>query len=642
MVEKIEELWKYPHVQKVDDYDNKRWEMIQKFKSTIFINPIPKLPNISKFKVISLGKYHPILKYFNIFKRMKAAQFQKEKHKNGKMNRYINRMEKYLNNSVGETKFWAIGLLLLSRSTSFRMAQIRQTFPEWYKNQPLEEVISLICEYNQLNLDLFDFKRINIPKPGTDQMRPLGLPKPAWRILQTGMNMLLQIWLKTYQHPNQHGFTPGKGTTTAWDQIYTDVIPSNYIYEFDLDKFFDRVNLDYLSQILKRTGIPDDLVHMLINWSRIFPEEKYDYKQILGKTLRTTIQDSSTDLTWKSEEEKATHLEQHSKLSSSEHNYYDEVRSRTRNWQNNYCFFNGVAQGSPLSPTLSTIMLVPLLFMNNEKVDVIMYADDGLLYSDHPFNPDDILNFPMESGIIAHKEGLKSKWVRRDGKWLSPLKFTGIQYTPHSLLNPKLADPKNRNLSEVLIQGGLISNATKTPRTFIHDKVKAFGLANLFDKWYTLRNKHSTERRYHSQTGQTTIIGGSYGKLAMDELVHNNNYSGYLSSRIYQGSYDNLIIENSWNEYTFVDGSWSYHELNFMKENKFITAHQNLELKEKRRVNLFTASSYATNQLANFISEKGLNRAKFRTSKGVCLYNEEVDEFKSQFNFGSSNLVESQ
>jgi len=118
----------------------------------------------------------------------------------------------------------------------------------------MEDILKLIVEYNNLDLDNFDFKRKNIPKPGTNKMRPLGIPKPAWRIFQTGLNMLLQIWMKTYQHPSQHGFTPNQGTSTAWEEIYSDVIPAKYIYEFDLDKFFDRVNLDYLSQQLKGMG----------------------------------------------------------------------------------------------------------------------------------------------------------------------------------------------------------------------------------------------------------------------------------------------------------------------------------------------------------------------------------------------------
>lgn len=75
-----------------------RWSTIKELRKEINTNPFNILPNVSKFKVKSLGKYHPILKRFGIFKRMKPANFEKSLNKNGKMNRYLCRMEKYLKN----------------------------------------------------------------------------------------------------------------------------------------------------------------------------------------------------------------------------------------------------------------------------------------------------------------------------------------------------------------------------------------------------------------------------------------------------------------------------------------------------------------------------------------------------------------
>lgn len=210
------------------------------------------------------------------------------------------------------------------------MSQLRQVFPQWYKNMSTDDLKKLIDEYNNLDLRKFDFTRKNIPKPGTDMLRPLGIPKPAWRLFQTGLNMLLLIWLKAYQHPNQHGFTPGRGTTSAWNHIHSDVIPSKYIYEFDLDKFFDRVNLDYLNLKLKEMGIPNDLVDIIINWSRMFPKEERHYfadNSIPDNTLlrngKCYIQNPSTDLTWSSKEEQFAHLKQHNNLPINEFNSYN-------------------------------------------------------------------------------------------------------------------------------------------------------------------------------------------------------------------------------------------------------------------------------------------------------------------------------
>lgn len=464
----------------------------------------------------------------------------------------------------------------------------------------MEEVLKLLKDYNKLDLRHFKFRRKNIPKPGTNKMRPLGIPTESWRLFQTGLNMILLIWLKLYQHPHQHGFTPSKGTTTAWNQILTDVIPSKYIYEFDLEKFFDRINLDFLCDQLQKMGVPLDLALLMVNWSRIPPlmdKEKITMVKN-GEVKLEDIQEPSTDLTWTSEEEHKIHFTQHNSLKLDEYNYFESVRARTGNWSNSYCYMNGVAQGSPLSPTLSTIILVPLLFLNKQKVDVIMYADDGLLYSNKPFNPDEVLNFPINSGIIAHPEGEKSKWIKQDGKWLNSLKFTGKRFTPHCLQEAQGISSLSKSNGN--IQDGLISNATKTPKPFLFDKTKAFGLASLFDKWYSVRNRI---KGFHTKSGQITEIGGSYNSLKMNKIGLNESYSGYIDSRIYLGSYQNLPIDPSWNTYKVSQDSWSYKVNNG-------EIHINFDSKDQE-ITLFTASSFATNYLANYLRDNGLNKARF-------------------------------
>ena len=62
-----------------------------------------------------------------------------------------------------------------------------------------------------------------------------------------------------------------------------------------------------------------------------------------------------------------------------------------------YTYFHGVAQGSPLSPLLSTLLITKDL-LNNPATKVVQYADDGILY-DFTQDPYTILTFPKESGI---------------------------------------------------------------------------------------------------------------------------------------------------------------------------------------------------------------------------------------------------
>lgn len=85
--------------------------------------------------------------------------------------------------------------------------------------------------------------------------------------------------------------------------------------------------------------------------------------------------------------------------------------------------YKGVPQGSNTGPLLS---LIPLLEFLKQKPSV-SYADDGLFYSDKPF---EIQDLPQ---LGVHLNASKSGWVRYNGKWLKPLKFLGLVFNGTSL-----------------------------------------------------------------------------------------------------------------------------------------------------------------------------------------------------------------
>lgn len=301
-----------------------------------------------------------------------------------------------------------------------------------------DRIKRIIRKYNNLNLDKYNYKKVIIPK-ANGKLRSLGVSTPEWRIYQTGLNMILLVFTSIYQHPSQHGFIPNRGTDTAWKEIHSKIINKSNIFEFDLKEFFDRVQLDYLCSILQKMEIPSSLVYRLISWSREMPVNS----------------DRSTDLSWSSEESKRASLTLHSQISQEETNQYKSQRKG--DWENNYSYYHGVSQGSPLSPTLSTLLLIPILMLN-KKVSSLFYADDGLLYSNSAtsLDPQGLLNFSDESGIQAHLEEPKSKWIKRDGQWLTDKKFLGKRFEPYSL------HPENKGL--IHSQGGIIANATRTQK----------------------------------------------------------------------------------------------------------------------------------------------------------------------------------
>jgi hypothetical protein len=176
----IEALNKLETARKSGDKQN-QWKYIN-IISTHFIpkiNSFTRIPNITGFK-IKLSRFHPILKLFGILLRMEKADLKFcLLDKEDRLNKYQNYMWKKLHDSRSNPKaFWFYGTLLLGRSTVFLLSNIRKIHPTWYKSHTLKYVQELIKEYRNLNLNKFNFRRLNIPKADGTQ-RPIGIPTDA-------------------------------------------------------------------------------------------------------------------------------------------------------------------------------------------------------------------------------------------------------------------------------------------------------------------------------------------------------------------------------------------------------------------------------------------------------------------------------
>jgi hypothetical protein len=58
---------------------------------------------------------------------------------------------------------------------------------------------------------------------------------------------------------------PGVGTNTALAKYVTDVLPTKYIYEFDLKGFFNEVSIPRVLQMLNDRGMPLSTIRKLFN-----------------------------------------------------------------------------------------------------------------------------------------------------------------------------------------------------------------------------------------------------------------------------------------------------------------------------------------------------------------------------------------
>jgi RNA-directed DNA polymerase len=90
-------------------------------------------------------------------------------------------------------------------------------------------------------------RRVWIPKPGTDEERPLGIPTMEDRALQALVKLVLEPEWEARFEPNSYGFRPGRSCHDAIGAIFCAVNKkSKYVLDADISKCFDRINHDAL------------------------------------------------------------------------------------------------------------------------------------------------------------------------------------------------------------------------------------------------------------------------------------------------------------------------------------------------------------------------------------------------------------
>ncbi|MGK5092197.1 group II intron reverse transcriptase/maturase, partial [Deltaproteobacteria bacterium TL4] len=191
---------------------------------------------------------------------------------------------------------------------------------ETFEKNLKEEIRTLSKELKEWKYHPQPVKRVEIPKPGTDEKRKLGIPCIRDRVLQQSIKLSLEPLFEPYFSESSFGFRPGKGQQKAIAQAQKIVKEGkDWIVDIDLEKFFDKINHEKVIHLVKRK-VEDKRVIRLI-----------------GMTLRSGV------------------LEGDKLIPSDE----------------------GSVQGSPLSPLLSNIVLDELdKELEQRGLSFCRFADD--------------------------------------------------------------------------------------------------------------------------------------------------------------------------------------------------------------------------------------------------------------------------
>ncbi|MEG4521219.1 MULTISPECIES: group II intron reverse transcriptase/maturase [unclassified Microcoleus] len=86
-------------------------------------------------------------------------------------------------------------------------------------------------------------RRVRIPKPGTSEFRPLGIPTMYDRALQAVVKAALEPEWEARFEPNSYGFRPGRSCHDAIEAIFNSIrYKAKYVLDADIAKCFDRIN----------------------------------------------------------------------------------------------------------------------------------------------------------------------------------------------------------------------------------------------------------------------------------------------------------------------------------------------------------------------------------------------------------------
>lgn len=206
-------------------------------------------------------------------------------------------------------------------------------------------------------------KRTWIPKPGSTEKRPLGIPTVRDRVVQTALRNVLEPIFECTFAEHSYGFRPGRGCKDAlrraWQLLRGD---HHFVVDADLKSYFDSIPKERLLQRVEEH----------VSDGRVL--------ELLSAYLNQGVLDGMTK--WTPE--------------------------------------RGTPQGAVISPLLSNIYLNPLdHLMDRHGIEMVRYADDFVLLCKTRDDAERALGLVHEwveqNGLALHPEKTRIVDVRERG-----------------------------------------------------------------------------------------------------------------------------------------------------------------------------------------------------------------------------------
>lgn len=291
-------------------------------------------------------------------------------------------------------------------------------------------------------------KRVHIPKPGSRETRPLGIPTVRDRVVQAALRHAMEPIFERDFAEHSYGFRPGRGCKDALRRV-DDLLRAGYthIVDADLKSYFDTIPHDLLMSRIKEK-IADGRVLKLVE-----------------SFLTQGVMDGLHEWTPES----------------------------------------GSPQGAVISPLLSNVYLDPLDHqMASSGYEMVRYADDFIILCRSVSEAEEALDrvgrwvaearltlHPAKTRIVdANEEGFNflGYHFRRDSCWPSEKSVQKLR----SAIRPKTRRLKGQSLSVI------IADVNRTTRGwfayFKHTRVDSF--FRTLDGWIRRRLRRILMKRH--------------------------------------------------------------------------------------------------------------------------------------------------
>ena len=106
-------------------------------------------------------------------------------------------------------------------------------------------------------------RRVMIPKPGKKGERPLGVGAPREKIVQKGLQIILEAIYEPIFLDCSHGFRPDRSTHSALKPLHLKAHHYSWVIQGDISKCFDRIPHDNIMKLLKQKITCDRTLELL-------------------------------------------------------------------------------------------------------------------------------------------------------------------------------------------------------------------------------------------------------------------------------------------------------------------------------------------------------------------------------------------